>query len=1427
MGKGLEGADPSVVRTQNDPVEKGGSPTDDEDWFRGPLTPTVTDLTFVNAEGKIEFTDEVRRYIESLTDDGSPWDEKLLKIGQILIEKYYNIEITEYPSADNGFCFRTSSDYPDLKPMFSRSFVIRELKFWKETDNLQFPENMPSSGDTRSYDGDPTLSASPDSRQIEIYKEDIAHARTFDELNIVIRGMYKIYDPALDVVYDKEKVIYEIELYRNTPDADPFHIPDVYGIREKVVQLKITEQAEKQVNLLKPEPPPVDIKSDIDRAFAYVDRLNEDGVSRFEVFSHELIVGLEACGYVIHRDKTAREKISITDPAIPKSTLSVSVREAIELIQASEAYQDYKIRTVGMSGDSDSVDERPIPWFENFHLSEAELSSIDGYKSLKAPQRKLLFENFNQIVLGKIEDDVALLVKNIEAKDQERYKKILGSTVGKFVGSFRSTLGKTYREITLGKKQAEEEKNVGFDESRKALLTDLIQTMLRLGPRVHEDEETGELQVSFVNALERGRGEIRKEEWEKEAELNKAAHAFAKIPLSWRNDSIGAQEKDEYKIVSWLRRTRFFNDASLKQSDTFKKSEEAYSEAKIAYEAVLRGKGLAPDEIVRELIGIDARVHQLQLIQTNPEALEGLASVSDRSFLSEVGKQFVQGPGVYMALGFAGRTMLSFAGSVFVAPLASASVGYLRSWNRSGAELRERDRDAVHGIQDTKKGALNVVLSDNLKKRLEQSVERVKNSSGRDRIVALASLRKRIEYSQDKQMLNRVNYGAREGVITRNLELSGALSEAVAFMYAHDNEFSDEVLSRLKTVDVELKSYLKGRDKRTEESRIADRKAASTKGAMLAYGLGFIGAYTVDVLRGQGIIGEGAVTNKNTGSTRERAGLITGIGRPQAENPTAPTNGSGSTGVRDEAGTVVPQQAPRAEPSQPTPLPRTAETVLSKGESVVYSVQKGDNLTKILSREMKFDGVSEATKSRYAYRFILALTPEELKAVGVQSGNPNLIYPNDEIDLTKLEEILKTKDLSRVVTQTPESEPVRTGTSGDVQSRSGRLSANQIEARVEKPGEQGSIEVRGSASSVGVLSGEPTVGRFTDGSGIREGVKTDAPPVEIIEARPRMMKEFVEGKIDLKVWEAIRGHDAGALPQQIDSIYGNTIAPEQRRLGILRKVFEVFGISPRTGESYESFMKRGMDAIGRDYPISIRNTEAYKMWMSRYESFSPRYNYADQNNIIRDNRAYVDAYQKWKENEVRGIRGAKPYPPPFFDENNYLKSVNPPLTAENTGLPREWRFETPTDSRVSSVNSNNGAVREIVFKTPTDDRVRVPQMNNPDLNNQYGENRPFSVSRGEQGRLVNPPLTAENTGLPRDWQFRTPTDDRIRSGGGYQYPGSYEENRLGRGERKWFDANNGWDVVFNPRKYGPGPASENRPFEPEWRPFKDYDFKAF
>jgi hypothetical protein len=551
-----------------------------------------------------------------------------------------------------------------------------------------------------------------------------------------------------------------------------------------------------------------------------------DTAGAVEAFIQEELKDLHASNEEVRKIAQAANTLPVPEPAgTTKATKDVSFAGTSASL-APENGKDSQNESLRIKETVPEVQEpkREITdFFEErfsteFRITREQLQTIEGFELLSKAQHKLLYENFIQCVLGDVQEEAKRLCTLSEKVRKESMDRTLGTALGNAIAGFRDSVWGTPPAIAekglLVQKRAR-----GFTEHAE-LLTQLVRAMVRSGPRVHEEFD-GTLVVDLVNIRGRAPGkELRGEEWSVMEKLNKAAHAFARVPASWRGETVGA----EHSMLASFVRERLFRSRDGQNQREYKTAKEQYTKAKGALESVLKKKGKNDREIAETLIGIDARVHGLQMLQTDPDAVNELAKIDDRNFWTEsarrVTKNFTQGSGFYFALGFAGRSLLSLAPGLLGSSLASAGIAYARSLRQSSDELRARDHRATRGEKDTHEDALNVVNAEHLERQLTRLVLRCRQTSGDELTALLASLRARVAYTHEKQMLHQVNYG-QQGWITNQTSLIEALSEAIVYLSEEQMAKGDEVNERAAIIGSELEKKLT----RTKSAIAAPRNA--------------------------------------------------------------------------------------------------------------------------------------------------------------------------------------------------------------------------------------------------------------------------------------------------------------------------------------------------------------------------------------------------------------------------------------------------------------------------------------------------------------------------------------------------------------------------------------------------------------------------
>jgi polyhydroxyalkanoate synthesis regulator phasin len=687
-------------------------------------------------------------------------------------------------------------------------------------------------------------------------------------------------------------------------------------------------------------------------------------------------------------------------------------------------------------------------FLSKFQISPEELHGIPGYEKLSTGQRKMVYENFAQLVLGDIHDETDRLCAIL--RDQKtvsmvqtmqgvagkvlhgsEYERELATKVGMTLGSALAGL----REVFVGAKtKINIEKSVYAQFQRNdteahmaalAQLGQLVESVSLYGPGVHETEG-GELLPDLVQLKHRERT---KEEWSAIRELNAAAHTLAKIPDFWKGNTLGVDTESEWKITA-LFREKILGSKDRKQKHIYNQAYTDFVNKKVNLERVLKESGKSESEIALLFDALESRVSGLQALQTNPNAVAELGEISDKIFWKETAKNIMKGNIPYFALGFASRTVANagfaalgaplFAGSSIVSALLAAGT----SRNRTAIELQERDKKARKGIRDTEEGALNVVSAGHTVQRLQSLWSDYKNADVTKKDVFARKLVARLSYIRERQLLNRVDYGPAISRITVRNELDKALSEVAGKLIVDtQSQYFQKLKERMSRLDSAAKEgIIKARD----DMREGDLKWSVGK----ALGASILGSLTAQYAQNgleprtvpSGPVSAPVLEEPPQVATAPSGPKleVTNITPVSDTRAVIETQGSGievSTGsVEVDTSKLVTETALPQVANAPEPIPegRTGKLDIEVAPATLPSVPdvvvvKGDTLFDVLRKHYPgVQGLPQNEQNRVLKLLIDRLSLRQLFEMGVKTGNSNLIFPGDKISIDKFTEFTNT-----------------------------------------------------------------------------------------------------------------------------------------------------------------------------------------------------------------------------------------------------------------------------------------------------------------------------------------------------------------------------------------------------------------------------------
>ena len=627
----------------------------------------------------------------------------------------------------------------------------------------------------------------------------------------------------------------------------------------------------------------------------------------------------------------------IAEEATPKPEDGIEVTEHPE-----NAVEEIEIGSENSEATPDTNADNSIEWeFEKAeNTTEMVKRSFETLGISEADVQSI--EGFNDLTEGQ----QLLVAENLKQLTLGRIQEEAHDELKKETSESRF-LGRVWKNMTKLYQTAKYEKKAGQELLRGGLEThgDLLRQLTaeaKEGPGV-KVLTNGELQMEYLSGLE-GLTEEQKETVE---HFNAMAHAFSKIPDEWGYKTAGKREKTQYETAK-----------------------KAYENAKTEITWLHFQKSNNEQLSAESISKVDETIQMNRFLNTHKDAESALKSIKDDGLWKAALKNMEQTAGqraLYSGVGFAGRAALTGALGVVAAPIVAGSLGGFRGYKRAKGSLEERDTLARRGVRDESAEARNVAEAESLKDKLESLALRMNEAEDDEtKKKVTASLLARIDYTERKMHDGLVNFGDSKEKLSNQVDLLKALSFGKTALEGAGNG------DRNLELEKRLQNLLELRDEKIDSKR----KRYIVKQVALGAGIGAAYAYLGGEIR--------------------RAGEEFGWwGHHGAEAASAlPKQGADAPETAAEAG------APGHEMVQPEVPAATA------GNEVIHTVEKGENLWNIIKEDLErsgsLDGLDETARLQaidaVKDKFELA-SPEQLRELGIGSGNAQLIQPGEKIDL--------------------------------------------------------------------------------------------------------------------------------------------------------------------------------------------------------------------------------------------------------------------------------------------------------------------------------------------------------------------------------------------------------------------------------------------
>ncbi len=439
--------------------------------------------------------------------------------------------------------------------------------------------------------------------------------------------------------------------------------------------------------------------------------------------------------------------------------------------------------------------------FATMRLSAEYLQSIEGFADLSEGQQLLVFENLQQLTVGRIQEEAE------RKTDQERQESGLWGRLWKSVS-------KRY-QIAKAEKQTAAMMMRGGKSVHGEVLTQLVRGMREKGPEVELGKDGKTLEIQFASGLDASLPEPQVAK-----QFNSVANAFARIPYEWSLGTAAPHERKQYE------------SAKAKYDISRKRLFDALQE---------RSSGKV--DSLFSMNDIDRQVQMMQFVQNNPELEKQLEHFKDEDAWKSILLSVATERGLYAGAGYLGKTLLVGGLGWAVAPVVSSVMGGFLAEKRAQEELRKREKEARKGIKDESREAKNFNSAESLSQKLELLIKRVEEGDESAQEKAAHSLKTRIEYTRTKIEKGLVDFGgSHKERLWHQYDLLQRVSRAEAVVAFYASEKNTGLEKRDEKVKERLERLLGALEEDISAKEKSYVRKQVLKGAAIAAGFALCGA---------------------------------------------------------------------------------------------------------------------------------------------------------------------------------------------------------------------------------------------------------------------------------------------------------------------------------------------------------------------------------------------------------------------------------------------------------------------------------------------------------------------------------------------------------------------------------------------------------
>ena len=629
------------------------------------------------------------------------------------------------------------------------------------------------------------------------------------------------------------------------------------------------------------------------------------------------------------------------------------------------------------TGKERKLTQEAIVFFEEFGVLDA---LPEGFAALNEIQQTKVIRDLKQRILDVVAQDAR--TQYSRALRQRLDIPTASEEAGHILLKKILRVGIRIKSNLTKEKEVKNTEHRIFEEIKqsaagRAFLTENLRTLTEITKNQDLILSTdGALVIDYGKEL--GLGEDNKDTV---LQYNIAAHQFRNMPYEWGLEPEGSTHQ------------------------------KAYEEAKRAYEHVVadildikRYRPGGDAQAMKDMLKMQNALTLEQLINTHPEIDIAFGRLGEGAGKEEFWATVKRLAGVdntqnaaLFAGGYAARTATKAVLGALAMPIVGAVFGYLKAQKRAEEELREKNKNARYGTENTHQGARNMqgVESQDTKGRetglhakLENLITEIetKKTKGEDVSLLITRLSSRIKYTQEKMQAGLVNFGSQSDALKNQYLLINALNQAIVLTQTEDLAIKNELDRRLETI-------LSLRAEKITESQKEFIKDKALEGAIRGAGVATAGYMLRAAGEEMGWWGEKEYSDRTINETSPAM-------QPQEQQSVYIDTESKEAPVDT---TTVQQPTSETTPDTATVVatPREGETVV---DSTEQSTPRRSDSTNIATKQQTPDTVSTEAE--------VATTPKTDDTAHTNT-KPKLVHVNEtpKVSVKKSPSIETTRDL--------------------------------------------------------------------------------------------------------------------------------------------------------------------------------------------------------------------------------------------------------------------------------------------------------------------------------------------------------------------------------------------------------------------------------